>query len=206
MVAIEKYYPNVPDWSNLGVIHRNTLSPRSSFFLYNTENDALTYDTTKSKSLCLSGTWKFHLASSPFEAPEEFYFPGFDSSSWQSIKVPSMWQLQTHIKNSRGPQYTNTMYPFPVNPPNIPSDDNETGSYITSFELPTTMEGCQIRLRFEGVDSAFHLWVNGEMVGYSQGSRNPSEFDIGSLLRFGTLNTVAVRVYQWSDVSDISQE
>ena len=92
----------VPDWSNLKVIHRNTLPPRSSFVIYDNATDALTRDFTKSKWLSLSGTWRFHLAKSPFEAPPGFFESAFDTGTWADIKVPGMWQLQSHGK---GPQY-----------------------------------------------------------------------------------------------------
>ncbi|KAK7472565.1 hypothetical protein VKT23_000680 [Stygiomarasmius scandens] len=194
---------STPDWSNLKVLHKNTLSPRAYFFPYSSEEDALTYDSSKSTSICLSGTWKFHLANSPFQAPDIFSDSVPDLSSWADIQVPGMWQLQGFGK---GPHYTNTPYPFPVDPPNVPFDANETGSYVRTFSLPSSFKGMHIRLRFEGVDSSFHVWVNGSEVGYSQGSRNPAEFDVSTLLHFDRENTVAVRVYQFCDGSYIEDQ
>jgi len=102
-----------------------------------------------------------------------------------------MWQLEPNVKGkSRGPQYTNVMYPFPVDPPHIPWEGNETGCYLKRFVVPEEWGKGEVRLRFEGVDSSFTLWINGVEVGYSQGSRNPSEFEIGELLRFGGWNTM----------------
>ncbi len=101
--------------------------------------------------------------------------------------------------------YTNVVYPFPVDPPNVPFDNNETGSYIRTFTVPESYRDHQLRLRFEGVDSSFHVWVNGKEVGYSQGSRNPSEFDITAFVNEGD-NTLAVRVYQWCDGSYIEDQ
>lgn len=92
----------LPDWSNLEVIHKNTLPPRASFHLYDNETDALTRDTAKSKTLSLSGTWRFSLAKSPFEAPVNFFEKKFDAQKWGKIEVPGMWQLQGYGK---GPQY-----------------------------------------------------------------------------------------------------
>jgi len=91
----------LPDWSNLDVIHKNTLPPRSSFFLYDNINDAKSRDPAKSQTLSLSGKWKFSLAKSPFDAPTDFYESKFDASKWGDIKVPGMWQLQGY---GRGPQ------------------------------------------------------------------------------------------------------
>jgi beta-galactosidase len=93
---------SLPDWSNLEVIHKNTLPPRASFHLYNNETDALTRDSIKSKSLSLSGTWKFSLAKSPFDAPADFFEKKYDAREWGEIDVPGMWQLQGYGK---GPQY-----------------------------------------------------------------------------------------------------
>lgn len=101
MAETHTFPKTVPDWSNLEVIHRNTLPPRASFHLYRNEADALTRDTTKSKSLSLSGTWKFSLAKSPFDAPSDFFEKDFDAQKWGKIEVPGMWQLQGY---GRGPQ------------------------------------------------------------------------------------------------------
>ena len=92
----------LPDWNNLKVIHRNTLPPRSSFYLYGNAKDALTRDATKSKTHRLSGKWKFSLANSPFDAPSEYYSSEYDTSKWDEVDVPGMWQLQGHGK---GPQF-----------------------------------------------------------------------------------------------------
>ncbi|SMR46335.1 unnamed protein product [Zymoseptoria tritici ST99CH_1E4] len=193
----------LPDWANLSVLHKNTLQPRSNFHLYNNETDALSRDISKAKVHSLAGEWKFDLVNSPFEAPAGFESPSFDSSRWASIEVPSMWQLQGF---GRGPHYTNVQYPFFVDPPYPPYTDNECGSYITRFQVPDHLGDHQLRLRFEGVDSGFHVWVNGTEVGYSQGARNPSEWDVTDLVRSGEENTLAVRVYQFTDGSYIEDQ
>jgi beta-galactosidase/beta-glucuronidase len=99
-------------------------------------------------------------------------------------------------------------YPFPVDPPNVPYDDNECGRYVTTFAVPEHLrDGRQWRLRFEGVDSSFTVWVNGKNVGYSQGSRNPSEFDVTSYLDLDSEeNYLAVEVYQRCDGSYIEDQ
>ena len=195
---------SVPDWDNLSIIHKNTLPPRASFYLYDNEEDALTRDNSKARAHCLSGKWKFHLANSPFEAPASFGASSFDTSKWSNITVPGMWQLQGFGK---GPHYTNVQYPFQVDPPHPPYTDNECGSYITKFWVPKNLEKDQLRLRFEGVDSAFHVWVNGREVGYSQGSRNPTEFDVTEFCKVeGEENVLAVRVYRFCDGSYIEDQ
>lgn len=195
------------DFNNLRVIHRNTLPPRSHFFLYHSEEDALeaaqTHDLSRSKSQLLSGTWKFFHTYGQFPGPRDFFREGFDTSGWDDIQVPGMWQLQGFGK---GPQYTNIPYPFPCDPPNVPLD-NECGRYSRTFTVGPEADDHQIRLRFEGVDAAFIVWVNGQAVGYSQGSRNPSEFDITDLVRAqGETNTLAVQVYQRCNGSYIEDQ
>ncbi|KAJ5679062.1 Glycoside hydrolase family 2 N-terminal [Penicillium macrosclerotiorum] len=188
-----------PDWNNLEVIHRGTLPPRAHFYTYSSEKEALTLNRDLSEYISLNGTWKFRHDASPFEAPE---WASANPLTWDDIKVPGMWQLQGYSH----PAYTNVNYPFHVNPPEVPIL-NETGSYWRQFVTPVAWEGHQIRLRFEGVDSSFHLWINGQEIGYSQGSRNPSEFDITSHLKpAGSINTLSVRVYEFCDGSYIERQ
>lgn len=188
----------LPDWSNLHVLHRNILPSRAHFYSFADEDAALTFNREKSFFHSLNGTWKFHYDASPFEAP---IWERANVTDWDNIEVPGVWQMQGYGR----PQYTNIDYPFPVTPPNV-SYVNPTGSYWREFEVPADWDGQQIRLRYEGVDSAFHVWVNGEEVGYSQGSRNPSEFDITDYLSSEKTNTLATRVYQWSDGSYIEDQ
>ena len=187
------------------VIHRNALAPRSHFHVYDSEADALAGDVRRSRAALLSGLWGFHLSSSPFQGPRDFYRPGFDHGAWDLITVPGMWQRQGFGK---GPQYTNVNYPFPVNPPHVPYDDNECGRYVTIFGVPDHLkdDGSQWRLRFEGVDSAFTVWINGSEVGYSQGSRNPSEFDVTKFLDLDGDNVLCVEVYQRCDGSYLEDQ
>lgn len=146
---------------------------------------------------------EFKLDPYPIEPCPEFYAPDFDVSKWGDIEVPGMWQLQGYGK---GPQYTNFDYPWPVDPPFVPLDDNETGYYVRTFEVPERFKDHQLRLRFEGVDSSFHLYLNGKEIGYSQGSRNPSEWDISKFVDWENKNTIAVRVYQRCDGSYIEDQ
>ncbi|KAL2020394.1 hypothetical protein VTK56DRAFT_8437 [Thermocarpiscus australiensis] len=200
---------STPDWNNLKVLHRNTLPPRAHFFLYENPDDALARDVSCSKSQLLSGNWLFHLSKSPFQGPTDFhqYTPEelVSSQDWgpQTIAVPGMWQLQGYGK---GPQYTNLNFPFPVDPPRVPIDDNECGRYVRAFHLSDQDRDHQLRLRFEGVDAAFSVWVNHREVGYSQGSRNPSEFDITPFVRFGCANYLHVEVYQRCDGSYVEDQ
>ncbi|KAL6828182.1 hypothetical protein V8C40DRAFT_274002 [Trichoderma camerunense] len=188
-----------PDWSNLDVLHRNTLPPRAHFYPFASKEAALSLNRENAQFQSLNGTWKFRHNVSPLELPD---WKDLDPITWANIKVPGMWQLQGYGR----PLYTNVNYPFPVDPPNVPFL-NETGSYWRQFTTKKDWQGQQIRLRFEGVDSSFHVWVNDNEIGYSQGSRNANEFDITPFLRdTGAINTVAVRVYQFCDGSYLERQ
>ena len=208
--SLKGTYPSeIPDWNNLNVIHRNTLPPRSSFTLYRTEEDALRSSSSSSSSSSplsklLSGEWKFHFSKSPLEGPRDFYSRSWKSlADWASVQVPGMWQCQGYGK---GPQYTNVNFPFPVCPPCVPSDENECGRYARNFRVGTDEGVDRYHLRFEGVDSSFSCWLNGDYIGYSQGSRNPSEFDVTEHIKVGHENMLFVEVYQRCDGSYIEDQ
>jgi beta-galactosidase len=174
-----------PDYANEAVFRRNTLPPRS----YHIPETALV----------LNGCWDFHYASSPLKAPDPASTP---DELWTTTQVPGHWQLQGHGI----PHYTNVQFPIPVCPPHVPTE-NPTGTYRRSFHVPSSWgRGSQLRLRFDGVDSAYHVWVNGTLVGYAQGSRNPHEFDVTQHINRDGANDVSVRVYQWCDGSYIEDQ
>ncbi|RDW22142.1 beta-galactosidase subunit alpha [Oceanobacillus arenosus] len=192
---------NKKDYETLSVLEKNRLNERAYFMSYSNIDDALSYERGNSNGfLLLNGQWKFHYAESPEQAPEDFYMNEYNVKEWDNLQVPSNWQMNGYGK----PHYTNVRYPFPVDPPFIPSE-NPTGSYRRNFYVTEDMLKESVILRFEGVDSAFHVWINGELAGYGTGSRLASEFDISSLLTEGN-NTIAVRVYQWSVGSYIEDQ
>ncbi|MET7461048.1 glycoside hydrolase family 2 TIM barrel-domain containing protein [Nonomuraea sp. NPDC005501] len=148
-------------------------------------------------SLDLNGTWRFRL--SPTAAvPEDFADPGHDDSAWDELPVPSHWPLHGH----GAPAYTNVSYPFPIDPPHVPTE-NPTGDYRRAFDLPEGWSGG--RLRFEGVESYARVWLNGHELGFTTGSRLAAEFDAGPYLRPGR-NVLAVRVHQWSAASYLEDQ
>ena len=151
-------------------------------------------------SLSLNGAWAFRF-SERADIPADFVDRDFDDSGWDRLPVPSHWQLHGY----GAPAYTNVRYPFPVDPPFVP-DENPTGDYRLRFDVPASFAGGDAVLRFEGVDSCFRVWVNGDYVGVSRGSRLPAEFDVGPLLRVGSDNVVAVRVHQWSSGSYLEDQ
>lgn len=117
-------------------------------------------------------------------------------SDWKDIEVPGSWELQ----GFDAPIYTDTRYPFPADPPHVPTDYNPVGSYVTTFTVPADFKGKDILLNFGGVESAYYCWLNGHFVGYAEDSRLPSEFLINKYLKSGE-NKLAVEVYRYSDGS-----
>ncbi len=187
---------NRNDWENPSLTGRNRLAARAYFFSYANEESAMAGEPgLRDGYMCLDGAWRFYYAQTPAEAPEGFYNENYNAADWKNLAVPSCWQMEGYGR----PHYTNVIYPFPLDPPRVPTE-NPTGCYRREFTVPEGWSKRRIFLRFEGVDSAFHVWVNGKAVGFSKGSRLPSEFDITSLVNAGK-NVLAVRVYQWSDGS-----
>ncbi|MBN2280041.1 MAG: DUF4981 domain-containing protein [Candidatus Marinimicrobia bacterium] len=146
---------------------------------------------------CLNGNWKFKWVKSSDERPAGFHLPAFDDADWDDIPVPSNWELQGYGI----PIYVNTEYEFQMtNPPFVPENYNPIGNYRTWFEVPEDWDNRQIFIHFGAVKSAFYLWVNGKLVGYSEGSKTPAEFDITKYISPGQ-NLLALQVYRWSDGS-----
>ncbi|MFN2340125.1 MAG: glycoside hydrolase family 2 TIM barrel-domain containing protein [Halanaerobium sp.] len=149
----------------------------------------------------LNGEWDFKYLSNQNTYQREFYRKDFSTADWDQITVPANWQLEGYDR----PHYTNVNYPFPVDPPKVPSE-NPAGLYMREFYLSPDLEGEQNLIRFEGVDSAFYLWLNGEYIGYSQGSRLAAEFDLSQHLNYGGKNVLAVKVIKWSDGSYLEDQ
>jgi len=189
------------DWENHQLPHKNRLPERAYFFPYDNVDAAMTGERAMSSWFkLLNGNWKFNFSPSPAEAPADFYAEGYDTSNWDDIHVPWSWQCHGYDY----PHYTNVIYPFPTDPPRVPSE-NPTGSYRRNFSISENWNGKRIILHFEGVDSAFYVWVNGKEVGFSKGSRIPAEFDITDYVRTGE-NSLAVRVFRWSDGSYVEDQ
>ena len=189
---------DTPDWENLEVLSIGREAPHAFVVPYPDADKATTLDPAESPWYrTLNGQWGFHWSPSPEARPVDFFEPGFDDSSWGEIPVPSNIELEGHGV----PIYVNIGYPWGrPTPPRIPHDVNTVGSYRHRFEVPESWRGRRVLITFDGVSSAFYLWVNGTRVGYSQGSRTPAEFDITDLVRPGE-NLLAVEVYRYSDGS-----
>ncbi|KQX58701.1 beta-D-galactosidase subunit alpha [Paenibacillus sp. Root444D2] len=191
----------IPDWENLEILRRNMEPPHAGIIPYGDVETALDHERAASPYFqSLNGNWKFYYAESPSQAPERFYDSSFSTDDWNKIPVPGNWQMHGYGR----PHYSSSYYPFPIDPPHVPND-NPVGCYRRSFIIPDSWDDRQVFLVFEGVDSAFHVWVNGQFAGYGQGSHMPSEFRVTSLLHPGE-NIVAVQVYKWSDGSYLEDQ
>ena len=147
----------------------------------------------------LNGDWRFHLSPSLASAPAGIEAEGFDDSGWDTIPVPSSWPMHGH----GAPIYTNVQFPFPLDPPFVP-DENQIGDHRLGFDTSEAFLSGAV-LRFDGIDNTADVWLNGELLGTTRGSRLPSEFDVSHLLRPAG-NVLVVRVAQWSATSYLEDQ
>lgn len=191
------------DWENNHVLHINREPARAYFIPYAQQKG--------DRQLSLNGTWKFRWTKTPEERIKDFWQTDFDCSSWADMKVPANWEV-----NGYGtPIYASAGYTFKVDPPYVTKEPkktyttyeerNPTGQYRRTFTLPANWQNGQTFLRFEGVMSAFYVWINGERVGYSQGSMEPSEFNVTKYIKPGQ-NQIAIEVYKYSDGSYLEDQ
>jgi len=208
-------HSQTPDWENPLMFDQNKEAPHATFIPFQDELSAL--DNKRKASAfykSLNGIWKFNWVRKPEDRPLEFYNDTFDVSEWNDIPVPSNWELEGYGI----PIYVNHQYEFadykapvseeiefveriyPKDPGKIPHDYNPVGSYKRTFTVPDSWDGRRVFLQFGAVKSALYVWINGEKVGYSQGSKTPAEWDITDFLIEGE-NSIAAEVYRWSDGS-----
>lgn len=180
------------DWLSDPTVFAVNREPAHSDHSYFTEEGGLRQS--------LNGLWKFSYSEKPSERPADFYRNDFDVSSFDEIKVPGHIQLQGYDK----PQYVNTQYSWEgqeqLVPPQIPQKSNPVGSYVKFFDVDNTLLGKKTYISFQGVETAFYVWLNGEFVGYSEDSFTPSEFEITPYLKEKG-NKLAVEVYRYSTAS-----
>ena len=194
-MIVPKYF------EDLEQLHVNTMPNRAYYIPASRRMDDLVENRAASdRFFLLSGDWKFRYFDSVYDVKEEFFAEGYDTSAFETIPVPSVWQNYGHDRH----QYTNVRYPFPVDPPYVPYE-NPCGAYVRTFEWKKQEEAPNAFLNFEGVDSCFYVWMNGSFVGYSQVSHSTSEFDVTELIKEGT-NTIAVLVLKWCDGSYLEDQ
>lgn len=213
--------PTGKEWESPENLALNKEQPRAWFFTFQDVENARKVLPENSKYWqSLNGDWKFNWAPDPESRPKEFYKPDFNVSSWDNIAVPSSWNIYG-VQKDGSLKYGVPIY---VNQPvifqhSVKVDDwrggvmrtpptnwttykhrNEVGSFRREFEIPLDWDGREIFISFDGVDSFFYLWINGQYVGFSKNSRNAARFNITKYLQKGK-NTVAAEVYRSSDGS-----
>ena len=191
-----------PNWDNVKIIQQNCEAPHASMMIFKDAKSATELRKTESSWYqTLNGQWRFNWVRKPADRPKDFYKENFKDKKWAKINVPSNWEVQGFGM----PIYTNITYPFDKEEIKAPHDWNPVGSYRKNFTIPENWNGRQVYIHFDGVQSAFYLWINGKKVGYSQGSHTPAEFNITQYLKSGN-NLVAVEVYRWSDGSFLEDQ
>ncbi len=195
---------NKPEWQSQYATGLNKLEPHAYVWPFENEKALSVRDHESSPWYqSLNGKWKFHWTKNPDNRPKDFYKPSFYTGGWADINVPGNWERQgygTAIYVNETYEFDDPMFNFKKNPPFVPYEENEVGSYRRTFTVPANRDGRRIVLCCEGVISFYYVWVNGEKLGYNQGSKTPAEWDITDKLKPGE-NTVALEVYRWSSGS-----
>lgn len=213
--------PTGKEWQSPEQLSYNKLQPHANFASFATVEEARKFlPENSSYRMSLDGEWKFHFSKNPDERPVDFYKTSFSTQNWDNIKVPGSWNLQGLQKDGSlkygVPIYVNQWVIFKYN---IAVDDwrlgvmreppknyttykyrNEVGSYKRTFTIPNHWDGREVFVSFDGVDSFFYLWINGQYVGFSKNSRDAARFDISPYVHAGK-NDIAVEVYRSSDGS-----
>jgi len=202
--ASESLQPTGKEWQDNHILQINRMPARAAFFPF--------AESKGDSRMLLNGDWRFHWSKTPECKVAGFSAEGFDDSTWPMLAVPANWEV-----NGYGtPIYVSAGYPFKIDPPRVTSEPksdwtafeerNPTGQYRRHFSVPSSWTGAgRTILRFDGVMSAFYVWLNGRFAGYSQGSMEASEFDVTPLLRSGD-NVIAVEVYKYSDGSYLEDQ
>ncbi len=190
------FLSNIYDYlENTKVFELNQEAGHTPLVPYQTVDEALKNDRLKANGfMSLNGTWKFHFSDIPEGTPVNFFSENFKDTGWDTIHVPSNWEMQ----GFGDPIFRNVSTPFKPNPPFVPREYNPTGSYRKTFNIPFSWKGKEIFLRMEKTASASFVWVNGKEVGYNEGAQEPAEYNITRYLKPGK-NMIAVNVYKYSD-------
>jgi len=184
------------------VFQVNKLEPHADFFAYESSNLASQNKPGASKRfLSLNGNWKFHWARSPKNRIHNYYDIPLDDSQWDTIPVPANWEVEGYGY----PIYLDERYPFTTTWPNAPEDYNPVGTYRRTFYVSREWLGESIILHFAAVKSAMYVYLNGNFIGYSQGSKTPAEFDISRYINEGD-NQISLQLYRWSDASYLESQ
>lgn len=190
------------DWQNPRLLHRGRLPAKADYLPYQDLPAAMLYERGRSEYYRpLNGLWRFRWHSSPRQAEISRTQADFPDQDWDLVPVPSNWQMLGYEK----PNYSNVNYPFPYDPPYVP-DENPVGCYRKICRIPSGWQGKKVFLQFEGVNSFYEVYVNGEYTGCSKVAHMPAAFEITGLVRAGQECLIAVRVYKWCDGSYLEDQ
>ena len=193
-----------PEWQDPAIQHAGVEAPFATMAVYADEASAREANRAPSPFVqSLNGQWKYHWAATPAARVSEFWRTDFNDTAWSTIRVPA----NPEIEGYGIPIYTNIIYPWKsATPPLIPADAlNHVSAYRRTFTVPPGWDGREIFLTFDGVNSFFYLWVNGEKLGFSKDTRTPSTFRLTPHLRPGE-NQLAVEVFRWNDGSYLEDQ
>lgn len=193
------YAQTFKEWRDPEVNQVNRAPMHTNYFAYGSKEEAAQSQRDKSDLfMSLNGKWKFNWVKNADQRPTDFFQEGFNDKGWDEIQVPGLWELQGY----GNPIYVNVGYAwrnqFKNDPPNVPVENNNVGSYRRSFDLPANWKGKEVYLHLGSVTSNVYVWVNGKFVGYSEDSKLEAEFDIAKYLKPGN-NSIALQVFRWSD-------
>lgn len=188
------------EWQDPEVNAVNREPMHGNFFAYENRLKAENADMTDSDLyMSLNGIWKFNWVKDADARPVDFWKTGFNDKGWDDMRVPGMWQLSGYGM----PVYVNKGYAWkndcPSNPPVVPVENNNVGSYRKSFMIPADWSGKDVVIHFGSVTSNLYLWVNGKYVGYSEDSKLEAEFNITRFIQPGKKNLIAFQVFRWCD-------
>ncbi len=197
----EQTLPTMNEWHDLEVNEINRFPLHTDFFAYETTQKALDGNKEKSDNfLSLDGDWKFKWVDIPAQRPTDFFSTEYDDSSWGTIPVPGIWELNGY----GSPVYVNSGFAwhgqYKTNPPYPPTQKNHVGSYRRTITLPDNWQGRTVIAHFGSVTSNIYLWVNGSFVGYAEDSKVAAEFDITEFVHEGD-NLIAFQTFRWCDGS-----
>lgn len=192
---------DLPEWQSQYAIGKNKVAPHAYVWPYTSVEDIVARNhEDNAYFLSLNGTWKFNWVRNPETRPTDFYKNNFDVTKWDDIQVPGNWERQGYglpIYVNEEYEFDSKFFNFKKNPPFVPTKENEVGSYKKTFTIPADWKGRDVKFVCEGATSFYYIWLNGEFLGYNQGSKTPAEWDITSKLVDGE-NTVSMEVYRWS--------
>ncbi len=192
-----------PEWKDETQLHSGTEAPAATMVRYATAEQARTFDRSASPFVrSLNGDWRFAWVPKPADRIADFWKPEFNDTAWKTIPVPANVELQGYGI----PIYTNISYPWKnPQPPLPPEDYNPVSAYRTSFQVPADWQGREVFVTFDGVNSFFYLWLNGQKLGFSKDSRTPATFRLTPYLKAGD-NLLAAEVFRWCDGSYLEDQ